>query len=404
MSQAMPVATPSTATSAERHLSGDDILNNARGLVNWLRARSEAIETARRLPADVVQKLREAGVFRMNMPRSWGGPEMTPMQQIEVIEEISRGDASAGWCTMIGADSGIYSAYLDETVARQMYPRLDMIQGGWVYPVGQAHRVSGGYEVTGTWMFGSGSNHCDWLAGGCVVYQGDKPAPGANGSPEWRIVIAKPSEYEILDTWYTTGLCGTGSNDYRCTRLFVPEERTFTFVEPAKRSGTLWRRPDTFLRKMAAIPLGVARDALDTATRIAGQKVEMPEGRRLRDLARVQAAIAEAEGIYGAARSYVFSSLERQWNKLERNEELTKRDRADVWLARTNAFQSARRVVEMMFDLVGGSAVYSRKSPLDRNLRDVQTMCQHICGQMKPLEGVGGMLLDSPLARPHPLM
>lgn len=393
-----------TSASTERQLSGDDILLNARGLVSWLRARSDAIEASRRLPSDVVQKLRDAGVFRMNMPRSWGGPEMTPMQQIEVIEELSRGDASAGWCTMIGADSGIYSAYLDEAVARRMYPRLDMIQAGWVYPVGQARRVDGGYEVTGTWMFGSGSSHCDWLAGGCVVYQGDKPAPDANGSPEWRIMIGKPSDFEILDTWYTTGLCGTGSNDYRCSKIFVPVEQTFSFAEPAKRPGTLWRRPDTFLRKMAAIPLGVARDALDTATRIVGQKVEMPEGRRMRDLGRVQGTIAEAEMILGAARSFVFASLERQWHKLDQHQELTRHDRAEVWLARTNAFQASRRVVEMMFDLVGGSAVYSRKGPLDRHLRDVNTMCQHICGQMKALEGVGGMLLDSPLARPHPLL
>lgn len=340
----------------------------------------------------------------MNMPKIWGGPEMTPMQQIEVIEELSRTDGSVGWCTMIGADSGIYSAYLDETVAREMYPRLDMVQAGWVYPVGRAERVDGGYKVTGSWMFGTGCSHCDWLAAGCVVHEDGKPILNEDGTPVWRVMLAKPNDYEVLDTWYSTGLCGSGSSDYRCNDLFFPEERTFSFHEPPNRAGTLWRAPDTFLRKMSGIPLGIAKGAIETVEQLVAQKLEWPGGRRYRDLPRVQSAVAEARALYGAARSYVFSSLQRQWDELEAGNELSKSIRADVWLARTNAFQSARRVVELMYDTVGASAIYNRKSPLDRHWRDIQTICQHICGQMKGWEIVGGMLLDSPSAMSHPLL
>lgn len=391
-------------SSADNFLSGDDILANARKLSAWLRTRGDDIEAARRLPADVVARLREAGIFRMNMPRIWGGPEMASMRQVEVIEELSRSDASAGWCAMIGCDSGLYSGYLHDEVARELYPRLDLVQAGWIYPVGFATRIEGGYEVNGSWMFGSGITHCDVVAAGCVVYEHGRPVPGPDGKPEWRVMLASPRDFELVDTWETTGLCGSGSLDYRCKGLFVPAERSFSFHEPARRAGTLWRRPDAFLRKMAGIPLGAAREAIDVASAILSSKVEFPSGRPMHELSRVQSAVAEAETLLGAARSYVFTTLEHQWEKLEAGRELTKEDRANVWLARTNAFQAAREVTRLMYDAVGGSAVYSRKSRLDRLLRDTQTMAQHICGQTKAWEGVGGLLLGAANAPTHPLL
>ena len=129
-------------------LSASDILSNARALAQRIRDKDLASEydRLRRLPADIVQEVRDAGIMRMNMPGIWGGPEMSSIEQVEVIEELSKADASVGWCSFIWCDSGIYSGYLDDAVGREMYPRLDMATSGWVYPVGQAHRVDGGYK------------------------------------------------------------------------------------------------------------------------------------------------------------------------------------------------------------------------------------------------------------------
>ncbi|HEY2942792.1 MAG TPA: acyl-CoA dehydrogenase family protein [Vicinamibacteria bacterium] len=382
-----------TTAAPERTLSAADILEGAKALAAAIRPRSDEIERARRLPPDVVQMLREAGVFRMNMPRSWGGPEMTPLQQNEVIEELSKADASVGWCAMIGSDSGLYSAFLDPGVAREMFPRLDMIMAGLVYPVGRAERVEGGYRVTGRWTFGSGCTHCDWLAGGCLVYDKGRPLLVDGKLPEWRIMIAPPSSYTIHDTWVTTGLAGSGSHDYEARDLFVPAERTFTFRDESRRPGALYRRPDTFLRKMPAIPLGVARAAIDYVIGAARKEFDMPAMVPYREVPRIQAAVAKAEALRGAARAYVFESLAAQWAKLEAGDEPTAQERASVMLARMNAFQASRDVVSLMYDTLGGSAVYSDKTPLDRHLRDVTTMCQHTMGQRKVREWVGQLLL-----------
>ena len=109
---------------------------------------------------------------------------------------------------------------------------------------------------------------------------------------------------------------------------------------------------------------------------------------------RVASAIAEAEMLLGAARVYVFDSVQRIWDRYDAGEVPTAEERAAGWLSRTNAFQSARQVVRLLYDVIGGSAVYGRQTPFDRYLRDAETMCQHVVGQRKGLELVGTMLLD----------
>jgi len=374
----------------------EDILANARSLGPFLKERAAECEEQRQLTPEVVDALRQAGIFRMLMPKSWGGPELSTLEQIEVIEEISKADASSGWCAMIGCDSGLYSGFVEDEAARRLWPCLDMTQAGWIHPVWRAEIVPGGYEVSGAWMFCSGSTHADNIAAGCLVYRDGEPLR-IDGHKQWRLVIAPASEWVFCDNWHTTGLRATASRDYttREPSLFVPEEYCISFMEP-KREGTLWARPDTLLRKMAGIPLGLARGVIDEISDIVAGKIERPSGVRYSDLVRVRTDLGEAQMLLGAARSYVFSALETQWRKIERNEELTLRERADVWLSRLNAFQSARAIVRTLYDTIGGSAVYSFKSGLCRALRDSETMCQHVVGQRRELATIGGLLLGDP--------
>ena len=119
----------------------NEIYANAKSLRGWLASKSDDMEQARKLTPEVAAQLVNAGMFRINMPRAWDGPELTSMEQVLVIEELSRGDASVGWCVMIGCDSGIYSGYLDDHIARDLYPHLDIVQAGWVYPVGRCDEI-----------------------------------------------------------------------------------------------------------------------------------------------------------------------------------------------------------------------------------------------------------------------
>ncbi|MER5866251.1 hypothetical protein [Kitasatospora sp. NPDC002040] len=170
-----------------------------------------------------MELLRDTGVFRVGFARSRGGPELNSIEQTEVIEALSYGDAAAGWCAMIGSDSGLYAQFLDEPVAKEMFTSLDMVTAGLLFPVGRADRVSGGYRLTGRWPFGSGITHADWVISGAFVHLDGQPEPGANGEPhDSKLFIVPRTDVEVIDTWHTTGLAGSGSCDYAISDLMPP--------------------------------------------------------------------------------------------------------------------------------------------------------------------------------------
>jgi alkylation response protein AidB-like acyl-CoA dehydrogenase len=371
--------------------SADGILTRARAVAPLLRERSADIEQTRRLPDDVVELLRSTGVFRMAVPRAQGGPELNSFQQTEVIEAIAYGDSSAGWCAMIGMDTPLYAGFLAEPVARSLFTHPDMVTAGLILPVGRADRVPGGYRVSGRWQFGSGITHADWVVAGCVVHVDGAPEPSPHGGElHWRIMLAPRDDFEVLDTWHTTGLAGSGSRDYQVRDLFVPEERSFSLREPHRNGANF--AVDAILRNMPGVPLGVARAALDWVRDLAAERVHRPTGQPWAENYRVQVTIAEGEMELGAARDAVYGTLRRQWEAVESGRQLTADQRMATVLARTNSFRVARRVVTALYDLCATTSIY-KPSPMDRWLRDVNTMCQHVIAQEQVIQSVGAHLL-----------
>jgi alkylation response protein AidB-like acyl-CoA dehydrogenase len=381
-------ATPSRTAAAE-------ILARGRAIVPRLRERSEEIERERRLPADVVELLRGTGAFSMSFPRAWGGSELTSMEQTEVVEVLAYGDASAGWCVMIGTDTGLYAAFLEESVARQMFPRPDMITAGLLFPVGRAECVPGGYRLSGRWQFGSGITHCDWVAGGAFIYRDGRPEPSPAGDPhDSRVMMVRREQVEVLDTWHTTGLAGSGSCDYTISDVFVPVEHTFSFDTVRSCAGPL-AQPEAFMRNMPGVPLGVARAALDHVREIASTRVHPATGAAWADNYRMQVILAECEADFVATRTAVYGSMRRQWEVLSEGgtlDDLSPDERAALPLSRLHAFRTARSIVSRLYDLLQTASIY-RPSPMDRWLRDTTTMCQHIAAQDRILQSAGAYLL-----------
>src|SRR5215211_1656768 len=348
-----------TITSADQTVSVlgfDDIMGRIRRFAPRIRERVQDIEDQRRLPMDLVDGLRECGVFRAAMPAEWGGPELTSMEQISLVEEVAKIDGSVAWCVMIGMDSGIYAGFLRPDAARVVYPELDMITAGLVLPVGQAYEVDGGYRVDGHWHFGSGCTHADWIVGGCSVYRDGQPVLEPWGAPIWRLILAPRSAFTIEDNWRTTGLAGTGSSDYSVRGLYVPAEHLFAFDQPFRDSPLYRAGADAITRKMSGVPLGVARAAIDYVYDLAEGRMDYPNT-PWKQARRVRVAVAECEMRLAAARSAVYSSVEDLWQRLAASEQPTRQERATAALARYHAFRTARDITGTLYDLVGGDAV-----------------------------------------------
>jgi hypothetical protein len=164
--------------------TNEHALAAARALTPQIIAKREEMEAERRIPQALVAAMKAAGMFRLSMPRAMGGPELTPMAQVQVVEALSMVDASVGWTAMLGLHAGYFTAFLDAAAARSMYADLDAFTGGVTKPTGTAVVVKGGYRVSGRWTFGSCCQHSDWLFSGCVVVEDGNPRRLPDGSSE----------------------------------------------------------------------------------------------------------------------------------------------------------------------------------------------------------------------------
>ncbi|EST18930.1 hypothetical protein M878_44245 [Streptomyces roseochromogenus subsp. oscitans DS 12.976] len=366
------------------------VLCRARKAAPLLREAAAEIEDGRRLPDRIVDLLGNTGVWRACMPKAWGGPDLTSMEQVELLEILAQGDASAAWCSMIAMDSGIYSGYLDPVAVKEIYHDIDLITAGALFPTGTAEKVDGGYRISGRWRFASCISHADVLMASCIVHDNGVPVgdPVTGEPKQWRVFAARPDQFEIHDTWYTTGLRGSGSHDYSVKDLFVPESHAFTMSLP-RQDRILLRTPDAIQRKMPGIPLGLARAAIDYAVDVAGGRRDRETGTPWTSDMRVHEVIGRCEMELHAARASVYTSLADQWEGFTTGKEDLRSERVTTALARYHAFQTARTIVQRLYDLLGGTAVYAAASPFDRWLRDVNTMCQHAVAQDAVLQMAG---------------
>jgi len=355
-----------------------------------------ALEAARlrRIPADLVEKLRAAGVFRIMFCKDRGGPEMPLPQQVELIETLAQGDPSVAWAVKIGSDSGYFSAFLEASAARELYPSLDLVTAGQAPPNGRAVRVAGGYRVTGRWGFASGCTHADVMVAGCLIQEREGAAPS-----DMTYILAPASSFEIEDTWYSNGLAGSGSHHYRTKDLFIPERHAFTLAGPAKIAGPLYADAGsaTVFIPMAGTPLGLMRRAIEVTLELAGERVIAlpPPATPMRHLPRVKFALARAQMLYGAARAAVYESVNRYWDELVREGHGSLLTRRDMGLARIHAHRTAREVAQLLFDTVGAPAVYENL-PLGSLLRDAIVINEHLGFNDGVVERLGGMMLGDP--------
>jgi alkylation response protein AidB-like acyl-CoA dehydrogenase len=373
------------------------LLATAEAMFPRLSARSDEIENARRLPPDLVAELARDGLFRMMIPESLGGMELHPAVSFQVMESISKADASTGWCVMIGAATALSAAWLFEPAARTIFSRPDIITGGVAAPNGRAERVEGGYRLSGRWPWASGAQHSHWLVGGALVTEGGKPRMVREGVPEVRSFFFPQERAVLHDTWFVSGLCGTGSVDMEVKDLFVPDEYTFSLVTQRPHvTRPLYGYAFGLLGMgIPAVALGIARRAIDELTALSKQKTLVLERRLLAARPAAQEAVADAEATVRSARAFMMETLHAIHAESSRGP-VSVRARTELRLAMTHATRSAARAVDRMYEAAGGTAVF-RSNALQRCFRDVHTVTQHAMVSPATLELTGGLLLGQEL-------
>jgi indole-3-acetate monooxygenase len=359
-------------------------------------ARSLAPETERQrqLPAELLSRLRASGLMMAGAPREVGGLELAPGLALRCAEEIARGDASAGWCVSIAATSSLLAAYLPAESRDQLFADPQGIAAGIFAPRGKARAVDGGVIVSGRWAYCSGIMHASVLFAGCFI-EGDGTSSGAPPRPS--SVGMLRDELEIVDTWHTLGLRGTGSHDAVADKLFVPAARVLCLLDGPHIQRPLYRFPvfGYFALSIAAAALGNARGAIEEFAALAAHKVGQGSTRTLAERSATHAVAAQAEASLRAARGLFYAAIEAAWAAAHEDEPVSVPLRNDLRLAATHAARISAAVVRDLYDLAGGPAIYD-DSPLQRRFRDAYTATAHFQVNAASREPQGRILLGQP--------
>ena len=351
------------------------------------------IERERRLPDELVSALLDSGLLRAGAPREVEGGELSPAVSLRCAEEIACGDASTGWCVSIAVTSSLLAAYLPAGAREELFGAGRGIAAGVWAPRGKAAPVDGGVVVSGRWAFCSGITHADVMFAGCLI---DNTGDEGAVQPRPSVVAFPKSDLEILDTWHTLGLRGTGSNDAVADEVFVPAARVFSLFDGPQLDRALYRFPPFgfFACSIAAAALGNARAAIDALIELAGGKRGLGSSRTLAERAPTQAGVAAARAALDAARALYYQAIDSAWLQACDSEPSVE-SRNGLRLAATHAVRTSAEVTRSMYDLAGGTAIYDG-APLQRHFRDAHTATAHFQVNEASRELPGRILLGLP--------
>ena len=364
-------------------IKNQDLINY---VLDEIRNRKDEFEAKRHVPKDMIQQLKQLGVYRAHVPQCFGGAGTSPSEFLKLIEKISEADGSAGWVASFGS-ANVYLAALPKETLAQLYANgPDIAFAGGLFPVQPAEKVTGGYNVNGLWKFASGSKGADVLGVGIGVGEGGKPLTA----------VLRPEDLEIVENWEVMGMRGTGSHDLKVQNVFVPEEWTFvrggvpTIDEPIFQYPTIAYAAQV----LAVVNLGVARAALDEVSQMAAGRNSVSGAPKMADRAYVRMGIAEAEAKLRSARAFFYETTESAWESILKGDGVSAEQTSMLRLAGAEATRVGASVVQSAYMLAGITAIYDGH-PLQRYLRDAMVVTQHAFLSEGMYDGAGSVLLGT---------
>lgn len=366
-------------------------LESARKLAPLIRENANAIETSREFPRPVFEGLADAGLFLTCVPKALGGLEVDFPLQVQIAETLGKADASTAWAVNQGATFGSFAAYMQPDAAREIWtdkPRS--VVSNTPEPSGKAIVVPGGYRVSGKHGFSTGSRHSSWVASQAQIIDNGEVRQ-RDGKPEMRFCFVPKAEAQVLDTWHTRGMRGTGTNHFELKDVFVPEARTVYTTKPARvTDGTRYRVPQTlvFAAGDGVVALAVARNCIDAFCELAGSKAPHRMMGLLRDQPIAQYNVGECEAKLRSAHAFLMDAVAQLWDDVTRTGAPSMEARVALRLAGTHAIRVAAQIVESIYADCGATAIFEGNA-IQRYFQDIHVITQHMQGRRVFYEMIG---------------
>ncbi|KKW64914.1 acyl-CoA dehydrogenase family protein [Mycolicibacterium elephantis] len=361
----------------------DRVSGLARGMRELVAAEAAESERMRTLTPPIVDAMWDTGLMSAFNPVAAGGVEPSFAEMIETWIEMAWQDGSFGWVGIANLPSSFAAAtYLPDEGFAEVFTAHDnrVTLGGQFFPNGQGQAVDGGYRLTGSWSFGSGTGHSQYVAAGFLPMDEGEVRWVSEGVPDMQVAVVPRDQISFNDGWHVQGLKGTGSYDYSAEDVFVPAYRTFPLFTREPRRGS---SPATRMGLMgmtaaghASWALGVAKSMLDDVEELAATKFRMSDMASLASRPTFQKGLAHHVAAWRAARLLVLQAFGAAETAVASGEELTPTLRADMRVAAVYATDVARQCAEWAH-LVAGTSAIREGTRLERAFRDMYTGTQH---------------------------
>lgn len=377
----------------------EDYLKRVRSVAPTITAASDRIESDRRLPQDLLSALHGAELFRMLLPKPFGGGEVHPACFHQVISEVAQYDASTAWCLGQGNGCAMTAAYLDPEVSDEIWGRDPKAVLAWGPGKATIADEGDAWRVNASCAFASGMRHATWLGAHCHEAEADGTVrQDEDGKPIWRTALMRSDVPEIKDIWDTIGLRGTASDAYEVKDLSVDKRFTLHREKAYERryEAALYLFPATALYSIgfSGVAIGIARSMLEAFKELAGEKTPRRLPGVLRDNGIVQMEVGVCEARLTAARAYILSEIDEIWSTVKATGQLTVPQRMRIRLMTTHGIHEAKAVGDAVYDLAGATAIFT-SSIFERKFRDLHTVTQQVQGRKMNIQSVGSFLLGN---------
>jgi alkylation response protein AidB-like acyl-CoA dehydrogenase len=326
--------------------------------------------------------------------------EVDPLTKMEVLERIAHADGSTGWCAMVAAVSGgLAGGYATDAAIEEILADCGGVFptfGGIFNPQGRAERAEGGYRVSGRWSFASNIHHSPWLFAAALATENGEPVKTDLDLPEAIFLLLPRSAVTVEDTWYVSGLAGTGSTHFNFENLFVAEHMTFPYVAPARRGGREFEAPLNLLLGYgaAACAIGAGQRALDEILELAPAKMRFSRSYAVAERGAFRKELGQHATALRAARLVLRDTVAEMLAVIEADREISIETFAAYIASRTHCMEAVLDLVGFAYRQAGAGAMYS-DSLFQRIHRDAWAMSQHVAVSSDNWEYYGDALLGN---------
>jgi 3-hydroxy-9,10-secoandrosta-1,3,5(10)-triene-9,17-dione monooxygenase len=363
--------------------SYSEALERARKLVPALRERAARSEAERTLPQETLRDLHASGVLRILQPKRWGGMEFDFVAYVDFAYEIGRGCASTSWNLANLVMHHWMLAMYDERAQEEVWAKNPeaLIAAAIAYPQGRAHKVEGGFVISGRWSFSSSVDMADWNLLAVTVRDAERIV-------DHRMCLVHKSQYDIVDDWHVLGMRATASMTVVANDVFVPDYRALctydirggdTFPGVEANPSPLYRIPLSAMgaHGIGGTAAGNAQAALEHTIALVKERSTSYTGARMRDFQlvqlRISGAAAKIDTAMALLRNDCFEAQEMARRNVIPDQQTKLRFKRNL----AYAGQLCLEAVDSLHALAGANGIYE-KYPLERIFRDAHALTGHI--------------------------